>query len=74
MFYFFLFQLYPPVSRTVISALNCDDFGPDGSYLHPDYTIDCGSTAYTPVKVVGIGFIVLWPVGAVAFFLGFFVC
>ena len=67
---FTIFIVYPPVSRTVISALKCDNLGHDGKFLHADYRVDCDSDNYMPVQVTGAAFVGLWPVGTMAFLLG----
>ena len=68
--FFIIFLVYPPVSRTVISALNCDNLGHEGRYLHVDFNVNCDHASYIPVQVSGAVFICLWPVGAILFLLG----
>ena len=54
----------------VISALRCDDLKDDGSYLRQDYRVDCSSSEYIPVQVLGGIFVFVWPLGAVLLLLG----
>ena len=67
---FTIFIVYPPVSRTVISALKCDDPGQTGSYLHADYRINCDRDNYMPIQVADAAFTFLWPVGTMGFLVG----
>ena len=67
---FWIFFVYPPVSREVLSVFDCDDLGLDGNYLHKDYRVDCESDDYTLIRIAGIVFTILWPIGALLYFGG----
>ena len=53
-----------------LSSLKCDELGEEGSYLHEDYRVDCLSSEYVSLKVIGWMFVLMWPVGAILFLLG----
>ena len=67
---FWIFFVYPPVSREVLWAFRCDNLGLDGNYLYKDYRVDCESNEYTWIRIAGIGFTILWPIGALLYFGG----
>jgi hypothetical protein len=67
---FWIFFVYPPVSREVLWAFRCDNLGLDGNYLYKDYRVDCESNDYTWIRIAGIVFTILWPIGALLYFGG----
>ena len=60
--------MYAPVSREVLWAFSCDDLGLDGTYLHKDYRVECGSNDYTWIRNAGIILAILWPIWALLYF------
>ena len=67
---FWIFFVYPSVSREVLWAFSCDDLGLNGKYLRKDYRVDCESNDYTWIRIGGIVFTILWPIGALLYFGG----
>ena len=46
--------------------IKCDEYGEngsEGSFLHVDYRVECGTPAHTEIRNWGAFLIAVWPVG-----------
>ena len=50
-------------------AFECEEFDNGKSYLRADYTVECLSSEHTPIVVLGVIALILYPVGVPCAFL-----
>ena len=57
------FLVFPMVSSLAFQAFNCEAFDDGARYLRADYSLDCDSAEYYPVRALAVLAIALYPVG-----------
>lgn len=74
---FLSFLLLPSISSLIFRSFLCDAFvhhdatGATRSYLHSDYSMECGTPSHQRLERWAYGLILLWPAGVPALYLIF---